>query len=96
MSSVLMKDGANVDELGVPLLESLRLCRGPLPDVGAKFAAIDATVDWVRLWAGGVVALDSGDGEEKTADLGRPAVPVPVPPGAEEGEPARVKGLFRR
>lgn len=90
-----MNDGANVEEFGVAPLESLRWCRVPLPDVGARLAAIDATDDWFRVCEGGVVALDSGDGEEKTADLGLAAIPAPLGLPLET-EPARVKGLLRR
>lgn len=90
LSSVLMKDGANVEELGVAPFESVRWCREPLPLIGARFAASD--VDWLRLCEGGVAILASGD--ENAADLGLAAGTAEVV-GVGEGEPPLAKGLFR-
>lgn len=89
-----MKEGANVEELGPPLLDSLRWCRVlPLVDGAAKFAAT-AAIELFRLCdggGGGVVTLERGEGEENTADFGLVAEPL----GPVDGDPARVKGLRR-
>jgi hypothetical protein len=90
-SSVLMKEGAKVEEEFRELLESLRCWRVPTLEDGAKLAAMEAT-ELLRLWEDEVVPPASGK-EGNMADLGRLATPGPL--GPAEGEPPRTKG-FRR
>ncbi|TKW50630.1 hypothetical protein CTA1_1353 [Colletotrichum tanaceti] len=88
ISSVLMNEGANVPE---PLfLESERLWRKwPVPenmtDAAGAEGAVEA-VEWFLACDVGVDTPDSGEGEEKTADFGRPL----LGPGE-----VLAKGLFR-
>lgn len=97
ISSVLMKEGAKVPEPEPLFLESERLWRKwPVPEnmIGAAGAADAAAaaagaaeaVEWFLTCDTGVVTADSGDGDEKTADFGRPL----LGPGE-----VLAKGLFR-
>lgn len=63
MSSDLMKDGAKVLEVGVPLRESRRLCL-------ELFVASNVSVDWVRICVGGVDRPLRWEGEA-SVDFGR-------------------------
>ena len=83
-----MNEGANVFEVGVPFLESLRFCRGS-PSEGPS-EALNEVCDCVLLCEGGVDVPGSGDGEAKRADFGRPVL---IGAGEEEG--ILEKGLLR-
>lgn len=89
ISSVLMNDGANVIDVGVPLLESLRCCRDTAP--GTAWDADTDPFEYVLLCGGGVDSPGICEGEEKMADLGRIAWLA-----AGEPEGALAKGLLRR
>jgi hypothetical protein len=86
VSSVLMKEGANVVEVGVPVLEvDLRLVgRSPL---GASVLEREE-YDWWRLCEG---PCEDVNDELNTADFGR----APTLLGLEDGEIALEKGLPR-
>jgi len=88
MSSVLMKDGANVLEDGVASLDFSRPCRGALL-VRASALPIEAC-DWVRAWDVGVAMVERGEPVGKATDLGRPAGE-----GAGETDAFLEKGLLR-
>lgn len=88
ISSVLMKDGAKVVEVGVAPLEPSRECRGKLPD-WARLMGM-AECDWFRECEGEVGMVVRSEVEETIADLGRP-----VPLGVGEGDEFRAKGLLR-
>jgi hypothetical protein len=91
MSSVLMNDGANVLELGVPSLDVPRAW--PLPfraDTGGANAAGNRLWDCDRLWAGGEGAPDTRDGEGERTDFGLPSPLEPV-----ECEAFLANGLLR-
>lgn len=90
-----MKEGANVFEVGVAFLDSLRLCCGKVgkagnaadvPNVGPK-----DPFDCVLVCEGDDDITGSEDGEEKIADLGRLAAT-----GAGDVVGFLAKGLLRR
>jgi hypothetical protein len=91
IDSVLMKDGANVFEVGVPFLESVLWCREA--DEGAKTPP-KLVCDWVRECVVGVDTVESGEGEESIVDFGL-ACKLGVVAGDGEGDPVREKGLRR-
>ena len=91
LSSVFMKDGAKVLDVGVPLREPFLLCLGVLP--GATSVAPKGPLDCiVGVDAPGVGA---GDGEKRD-DFGRPALFALPGPGDGDAEPLRANGLPRR
>lgn len=81
-----MNDGANVVDVGVPLLESLRCCLVTAPGIPWAIVDIDP-FDCVRLC---VESPGMDDEDEKMADLGRR---LPFVDG--EAEAVLAKGLLR-